>query len=278
MRTLRLIAASFALVLSGCTLLVEDSVGDLAPDPLLDLELRLRGFLPHIGQVTDVWLVSDSEDDIERRVHARAIFDGLTDPNQDVVLTNVVDVQRGWHVDFYSDLNESIPTTGVFRPDPPMRNDAGTIVFPDHQWRLPLVNGRAEFMHNVVFTDLATEPASFFLADLHLVVNELEALVDLGHLTREEFESEQRPTAEVRVFNDTDDQNTQVGLYRLSAMGMETIDITLGGILDQGVEYDVELEIDDNGRPFCLTVSGTGDAIVRNVSIAALSPCPTDEE
>jgi len=264
MRALFSLALALPL-LSGCTLILNDKIDPLEEDPLLDLQLQLVAFTPHIGQITDVWLVDD-----QNRVQARAIYDGLEDPNQLVTLENVVSLESPVirRVDFYSDLNESITPGSPVRPDPPEPDpdDPDRTLFPDHMWREELDDtGFLSFMHSTNFVnivDLGDDTrAVFFLSDLHVVIN------GTG-------EQDGLP-AEISVYDDSGEQPRQIGYYALSAVEGDTLDVTIGGILDEGTEYRVELSF-DNGNPFCTRASGAGTVITVEASLASLSPCPTE--
>jgi hypothetical protein len=261
-----LLAVLFASLLGGCTLLVSDAVDPLESDSWLDMRLQLVAFDPHVGQVTDVWLV-----DAMNRVQARAIFDVLEDPNQLVVLENVVSltdpVRR--RVDFYSDLNKSLdPPVDPIRPDGPVPNlETGGIDFPDHMWRVELDDeGFAEFMHSTNFTDIVDpddpERAIFFLRDFVLRITGVDAQDGLP--------------AEVSVYDDSGSQEQQVAYYRLSAVEGSVLEVRIGQILDQGTEYRVEISF-DSGNPVCTRASGTGPTIVVEASLASLSRCPPRE-
>lgn len=259
MRALLPLALALPL-LGGCTLVVTDQVDDLEQDPLLDMRLQLAGFIPHLGQITDVWLVDE-----ENHVQARAIYDTLEEPNQLVLLENVVSLESPTirRVDFYSDLNESITPGTEIAPDPP--TDDG---FPDHMWRIELTDaGEAEggqFMHSTNFVNIVDpddpRTASFILADLHVTLT--------GTAEKDGL------PVEISVYDDSGEQERQIGYYRLSAVNGDTIDITLGGVLDPGTEYRVEIAF-DNGNPFCTRASGAGP-VVLEASLASLSPCPSE--
>jgi hypothetical protein len=266
MRLFSLASLALALpLLSGCTLVLNDKIDPLQEDPLLDLQLQLVAFNPHIGQITDVWLVDD-----QSRVQARAIFDGLDRADQLVVLENVVSLESPVirRVDFYSDLNESITPGSRIEPDAPVPDPESPdrLLFPDHMWRVELDDtGFAEFMHSTNFVNIVDPTdearATFFLSDLHLVITGTQ-------------EQDGLP-AEVRVYDATGAQERQIGLYALRAVDGDALDITLGGILDEGTEYRVELSF-DNGNAFCTRASGAGTVITVEASLASLSPCSTD--
>jgi hypothetical protein len=262
MRSLLLLAVTFPL-LGGCTLIATDKVDDLERDPLLDMRLQLVGFSPHVGQLTDVWLVDE-----QNRVQARAIYDPLEDSRQLVILENVVSLADPAirRVDFYSDMNESITPGTEIRPDPPEPDDDGDLLFPDHMWREQLDDtGALEFMHSTNFVDIADpgDPnrARFFLSDLRVTIT------GAG-------EKDGLP-AEIRVYDPSGEQERQVGYYRLGALDGDTLDIRLSGILDQGIEYRVELSF-DNGNPFCARASGSTSLITVEASLVSLSPCPME--
>lgn len=261
MRALPLVA----LLLCGCTLIANGKVDPLEEDPLLDLQLQLVAFNPHLGQITDVWLVDE-----QNQVQARAIYDTLEHPDQLVVLENVVSLADPVirRVDFYSDLNESITPGSRIQPDPPVRDpeDMDRLQFPDHMWRAELdEEGFLAFMHSTNFVNIVdpedASRARFFLSDFHLVISGTQ-------------EKDGLP-AEISVYDESGEQARQIGYYALRAVEGDTIDITIGGILDVGTEYRVELSF-DNGNLFCTRARGAGTVITVEASLGSLSPCPTD--
>ncbi len=246
-RALRLLLACALLGAPGCTLLVDDEVGSLQPDPRPDIEFSLAEFDPHIGQLTEIRFVNAAGN-----IEAVAIYDGL--PMADLTLlmhdTFRADLRR---VDFYSDLNEN---RMIDMPDvDPI--DMTMEIFPDHMWRTELdEQGVGGFTHSTNFTDIVRDdPATFSLRPFQLNVTGADPFLD--------------QTAELRIIDPLD---RDVGFYRLFAVTSDTLAITIPGVIDDGSEYRVRLEIGDEA--FCTSGAGDSSGLTISGSIeSALSGC-----
>jgi hypothetical protein len=135
----RIISFAIVLALGGCTAIADldrfESEGDTGR-VACDMELRLEGFVPHVGQLVDVRVQSLAD----QRVRARAIFNPLDLPNMQMVMPNAVPT-GGQSIDFFADAN------GSGMPDP---------IPTDHAWRIfnPCDSAPNNFPHNFDFVDL----------------------------------------------------------------------------------------------------------------------------
>jgi hypothetical protein len=256
MRKLVLLLA-FASLLGGCTLLVDDKVGGITVNAVPDMTLHLVGMDPHVGQLTEIFLVNDQDPGL---VQAVAIYDPLPSVDVDVELANVVapDVRR---VDFYADLSRNGQLDAPM-PDP---DDSSRLLFPDHMWRLTLdQNGEATFMHNTNFTDIVgDDPASFVgTGPLSLTITGVGAFAD--------------QPATVVAWGPGE---REVGFYFLQTIGGDTLSIDFEGrqFVDDGTEYIVEITLGDDphAQPVCITGTATDRGLTIEAPLAALEHCPT---
>lgn len=252
MRALRFLLALPLLTVGGCTLLVNDRVDPLEPDPMPDMQLQLTGFDPHIGQLTELRLINSDEGAERRIVQAVAIYDPLPAPDVLVLLDNVVrpDHRR---VDFYSDLRENR------RIDPPEEDpeDESRLLFPDHMWRITLAeDGTGEFRHSTDFTDIVNDDrADLALGDMRLSITGADPFVD--------------QPAQVWV---TDPLDRDVGYYFLGSITGDAIDITIPGIIDDGSEYIVTFKPGD-APPRCVVASGDDEGLTIEEPLGSLPEC-----
>lgn len=243
---------ALSLPLSGCTLLVGDQIDPLETDDTPDMVFDLIGFDPHIGQITELWLVNDATPPI---VQAVAIYDPLPGPDVTVVLRNVVrpNVRR---VDFFSDLDES---GGITAPEPDPITP-GRFLFPDHMWRRTLdEDGTGGFMHSTDFTDITSGPdaARFSLGDFQMSITGAGDFID--------------QPAELWV---TDAGDREVGYYFLGSITDDSVDLAIPGIIDDGSEYVVVFAPGRDGDLFCLVRRGNASGLSVSGALGeALVPC-----
>jgi hypothetical protein len=256
----------FTLALGGCSLLVDGEVGDLEEDPTSQrsVTVSLRAFEPHVDQLVDIQVV----DPAEGFVIARAILDPLPAADVDVRLLNgaPASVDR---IDFYADLNMNRAL------DPPPE---------DHVWRCDstvatpceLDGDRLLFVHNVMFQDIAADPATPTGRDWVLNVDGAEAQDGRPVLARLRTRVAVDAEGEVRV-------DVVPGLYRLGAVESGTVAFTLPGIADPGQVYDVELLFGDDAEECVLeeqrVPTAPGEAFVVERSLSAFTcaaPEPVD--
>lgn len=242
------LAPLLALVLGGCSLIVGDKVDPLATDTTPDLRYQLRAFEPHVGQLTELLVVSD-----DGLVQARAVYDPLPGPDVLVELLNVIrpNVRR---VDFYSDLNEN-RSIDPSEPDP---IDAMRRLFPDHMWRDRVgEDGVGEFVHSTNFTDIVRDdPAQSIGGPFEL------ALRDVGDFA-------DRP---VRAWI-ADPTGADVGFYQLGSFQGTSVELQVPGIVDPGTEYLIEVELGGGERSVCAVRVGAASGLRLDASLDELEDC-----
>jgi hypothetical protein len=135
-------AIVLVLALAGCTVIHGD---EFTQDEGCDLELHLRGFSPHVTDMTSVLLNRARRDGTMRRIEAVAVFDPLGTVDLDLRMPGSVrprtSVEQGLAaVDFFADFD-----------------DVEGFSFPgDHSWVLEDVctTGPEEFAHNTDFVGI----------------------------------------------------------------------------------------------------------------------------
>lgn len=234
--------------LGGCTLVVGGMVDPLEDDRTPDMVYDLVAFEPHVGQLTELFLVSD-----DGLVQARAIYDPLPAADVRVVLRNVVEtnVRR---VDFYSDLNEN----RVMDPSEPDPIDDMRRIFPDHMWRDTLMpDGTGSFRHSTNFTDIVTDNRARLVGGpFSLVLRDVEAFVD--------------QPARVSVIDLND---REVIFYQLGSVPASPLDLRVPGMIDDGTEYRVEIRLGTNA-PVCALQRGNASGLSVDAPLQDLSACP----
>lgn len=198
-----------------------------------NLVVHLRQMLPHGGQLTEIRVVA--EDSINS-MRARAILDPLPAEDFDLIIPRAV--PDGNHrLDFFADLNGN----GAYDTPP-----------ADHSWRIPLpVTGLAEttFIHNTAFTDIAVPPnaqSSAFRLNLTGMTPHVGQLMELRVIKLPKKET--------------------VGYYRLNAVLANNFTLTIPGIIEDGVDYQIDFYADlDNSKAYNVPpvdhawrVTGTG--------------------
>jgi hypothetical protein len=243
-----LLGWGFAVMLSSCTLVVGDQVDRLSTDSRPDLRYTLRDFDPHVGQLTELRLVSDAG-----LIQARAIYDPLPSPRVEIVLLNVVqeNVRR---VDFYSDLN------GNRIPDPSELEMNGERFFPDHMWRDEVdQDGVGSFSHSFDFRDiLADEPAQSVGRPLVLRLRDVDGVA--------------AGVIEAWIVGPSD---RDVGYYHLSnpdLLRANPMQIEIPGIIDSGTTYTVVVAAAGTTLG-CATAAGVSTGLDLELTPEDLAPC-----
>ena len=242
-----------AALLGGCTLIVDGQVDGITANAVPDMDLHLENMDPHVGQLTEVWLINNDGG----LVQAVAILDPLLVTDIHVQLANVVapDVRR---VDFWSDLNmNGMLDAPMDDPSNPSRQ-----IFPDHQWTLMLdENGNATFMHNTNFTNIVG--ASSFVGAGPLDVT----VTGVGDFTDQ--------PAHVVAWGPSEHE---VGSYFLGALSGDTLHVDFNGhaFVDQGTEYRIEITLgsDPQAQPVCTTATATATGLTVSAALTDLQACP----
>lgn len=213
--------------------------GEGQTKPYRDLSFRLQNMKPHMGHRFEYRVVTD-----ENFLVSVGIVAPLGDGSHashvpgDVLLyvPNAVPRQGKVHLDFFADLNKSGDYDGV-----------GEIKTQDHAWRIDSLNEpdpahgvvsgdvvEAFYSHDTNFTDIASfngEPSPR-LAGLDATVRLSGMGSEIGHLV--EVRLVERANARV------------VGLYRLTELMASSDECVFRGVVDPGVDYDIEVYADSN--------------------------------
>lgn len=187
-----------------------------------DLRLTVRGMTSHVAEMFEYRVV-----DTNNTIQSRGFIIPLGGPEATLFVPQAVPVGEGFKLDFYADHDNS----GAY-------NDGSVPGSKDHAWRLTLDKPNddgafvIDFQHNQVFSFLAVpEPARTFGTDAKI------RLVNAGPLVGKRVE--------VRV-SDSETKHI-VGLYRVPVLPDITkpLDITIAGMIEEGVTYDLSVYTDD---------------------------------
>lgn len=187
-----------------------------------DLRLTVRGMTSHVAEMFEYRIV-----DINNTIQSRGFVIPLGGPEASLFVPQAVPVGEGFKLDFYADHDKS----GAY-------NDGSVPGTKDHAWRLTLDKPNddgvfsIDFQHNQVFSFLAVpEPARTFGTDAKV------RLVNVGSLVGKRVE--------VRIA-DSETKHV-VGLYRVPVLPPinNPLDITIAGMIEEGVTYDLSVYTDD---------------------------------
>lgn len=190
----------------------DDDAGT-TPAALRDVTLSISEADPHMGQLIDIRIVDEWDNLV-----ARGVIAGLPSGDYDFALPSSTP-EGETTLDFFADLSG---------------NNAYDAPPADHAWRMEVAaegDAVVDFVHNTDFTDIAS-PALHEGGDLTLDVSEVDPHV--GQLF------------EVRVIRTDNDQ--LVGRYVLPAIAEAAFSVVLEGILEEGVEYQVDYFADLSGN------------------------------
>jgi hypothetical protein len=222
--------------------------------PYRDLRLTLLNMKPHGAQTFEFRVVSDDNQIVSMgRVLPLGVHSsdgGMTVDSVVLYMANAVPRQGLLRLDFYSDVNGSGNYDGI-----------GDIKDKkDHAWRIAPLNGLdpsfgtttdqvidVSYTHNMIFTDLDTvdgqvNPAKITGADATMRLTNMGAFV--GKLV------------ELRVIERATGHAT--ALCRYPALTDAEMVVTLPGVLDPGVDYDIDMYADSNGD-YAYQPTGTSD-------------------
>lgn len=186
-----------------------------------DLRLTVRGMTSHVAELFEYRVI-----DATNTIQSRGFAIPLGGPDATFFVPGAIPRQNGpFHLDFYGDHDHDGKYT------PPANGD-----FPDHGWRITLPDPNDQnlvdyvFDHNTSFSNLAdpAPPTQYGkLATIHLV--------NLGSL--------QGKRLEIRI-SDASAKRT-VALHRAPSVHDPAFDVTIPGMIDDGVTYSVEVYTDD---------------------------------
>lgn len=229
----------------GCTQLLDvDRFQErVAPKPgtgataqFLDLQLTLIGMKPHVAHTYEYRVV-----DANNLVQSRGVIAPLGSADVTIVVPRAIPRSNGpYRLDFYADVNASGGYDGI-----------GSVISNDHAWRIdPLVDYPAgavapvegtvqvTFTHSTSFTNIDDYPSG---KPNKAKDTGLGAVVKLASLQQASGKM-----LEVRVAEK--DTKHVVGLIRIPNVSSPTLELKIPGVVDVGVDYQVDVYIDDNAN------------------------------
>ncbi len=209
-----------------------------APSPYRDLRFTLKNMKPHAKHYFAYRIVSDQN--IVVGEGALAPFGpSVQGPNNDP-LDTLIEVHHAvpkvgnFHLDFYADLDGSGSYNGI-----------GAIKTNDHAWRITSLNELdpsvgtvtddaidITFSHTTNFNDI-DEGGAPQLVGLDAHINLVNTSAFYGRVV------------EVRVIDRANDHT--VGIERFTSLDASQTVATVAGMIDPGVDYDIEVYADGNG-------------------------------
>lgn len=215
------------LALAGCSIVHGD---EFTQEEGCDLELRLRGFSPHVIDRTHVFLTRANRDGTQRRNEAVAVFDPLGTSNLDLRMPNAVRPRTNANlglasIDFFADFD-----------------DMEGFSAGDHTWTLDdaCTTGPELFPHNTDFTPIRDPELSGAAVEVRFC--------DLPLPLR-------RSAVEVRVMRLLPDENNPmevleqaIGFYRLDDAGRSPGGIDVPPVANVDFDLRVEVIADLNGN------------------------------
>lgn len=224
-----LVAASAALVISTSSCFAVTDLDRFEPSTVPtgnfeSLKLTVRGMTSHVNEMFEYRIV-----DANNTLQSRGIIVPLGGPDASMFATGAVPKQNGpFTLDFYADHDLS----GAYNRDPDNQNG-------DHSWRIPLTPDLLDetgtyvivFDHNTSFSVLTSpappreigQPARIRLANMGAFIGK---------------------RVEVRIADAS--SKRVVAFYRIPSIGGANIPITIPGMIEGGVTYNVEVYTDDN--------------------------------
>lgn len=232
------------LGLAGCSQIVDvdrfhekaaTSSGSITAQ-FLDLQLSFIGMKPHLAHTFEYRVI-----DANNLVQSRGIVQPLGALDVSIFVPRAIPRSNGpYRLDFYADVNGSGGYDGI-----------GSVISNDHAWRIePLedypkgeqqpVDGLVQvtFTHSTSFTDIDQYPSGTPNKSKDTGLGAKIHLASLGSFGGKELQ--------VRIA----EHETQhvVGLYRVPQITGAAMDAVVPGVVDVGVDYDVEVWIDANGN------------------------------
>ncbi|MGZ3421597.1 MAG: hypothetical protein ACXVEF_41165 [Polyangiales bacterium] len=240
MRALGLLVLS----LFGCSQIVDvdrfhEKAAALPPSTtkstqFLDLQFSVVGMKPHLAHTFEYRII-----DANNLVQSRGIVSPLGAPDVTVFVPRAIPRSNGpYRIDFYGDVNGSGGYDGI-----------GSVISNDHAWRIdPLVDYPAgtvtpvdglvqvTFTHSTSFTDIDQYPSGTpnKAKDTGLGAKVHVTSLPIGRMI------------EARVAEK--DTKHVVGLMRIPSATAATLDLVIPGVVDVGVDYEVDLYVDANGN------------------------------
>jgi hypothetical protein len=234
----------FVVGLMGCTQIVDvdrfHEKAATAPSGVsaqfLDLQLNLVGMKPHLAHTFEYRVI-----DANNLVQSRGIVAPLGALDVSIFVPRAIPRSNGpYRLDFYADVNGSGGYDGV-----------GSVISNDHAWRIqPLedypkgsvtpVDGLVQvtFTHSTSFTDIDQFPSGTPNKAKDTGLGATVHLASLGAMSGKMLE--------IRIAER--DTKHVVGLLRVPQVADPNYDAIIPGVVDVGVDYDVDVWIDANGN------------------------------
>lgn len=193
------------------------------PSNFSDLRVTVRGMTSHVNELFEYRVVDGSN-----VIQSRGFIFPLGGPDATFYVKGAVPKQNGpFRLDFYSDHDNS---GGYFEPRP----DSNL----DHSWRLPLDDSIRD--ENGVFVVSFDHNTSFAWLDSPAPPTEFGKPFVIHLRNMAPFQGKR---VEVR-FGDASIERI-VALYRVPVLSRPEMDLTVPGMIETGVTYDVEVYTDD---------------------------------
>jgi hypothetical protein len=217
----------------------------------LDLQFAVVGMKPHLAHTFEYRII-----DANNLVQSRGLIAPLGATDVTVFVPRAIPRSNGpYRIDFYGDVNGSGGYDGI-----------GSVISNDHAWRIdPLVDYPAgtvtpvdglvqvTFTHSTSFTDIDQYPSG---TPNKAKDTGLGAKVHVGSL-----QPMSGKMLEVRIAEK--ETRHVVGLVRIPKIAETALDLTIPGVVDVGVDYDVDLYVDANGNGTYDDPSQDGDWGIR---------------
>lgn len=202
----------------------------------LDLKLTLAGMKPHLAHTYEYRVI-----DVNNLVQSRGVINPLGAADLTLFVPRAIPRSNGpYRLDFYADVNGSGGFDGI-----------GSVISNDHAWRIdPLedypagsvtpVDGvvQVTFTHSTSFTNIDHYPSG---TPNKSKDTGLGASVKLKSL-----HAANGKMLEVRIA----EKGTKhvVGLMRVHQIPKAELDMSIAGVVDVGVDYEVDVYVDANGN------------------------------
>jgi hypothetical protein len=254
MRARTFSSAVGSIALAGCCLVACSMVVDVdrfhekaaavKPGPraagasgqFLDLVFTVEGMKPHLTHQFEYRVI-----DANNLVQSRGVLNALGTMNVTITAPKAIPKSGGpYRLDFYADVNGSGGYDGI-----------GSVISQDHAWRIePLVDYpegavtpiegvvQVVFTHSTSFTDVDQHPSGTPNKAKDTGLGASVRLTSFGEAVGK--------TLLVRIAEK--ETGHVVGLARLDAIKDGTVDLKIPGVVDVGVDYDVEVYVDKNGN------------------------------
>jgi hypothetical protein len=233
------------LFVMGCTQIIDvdrfhEKAATQAPTSkntqFLDLQFSVVGMKPHLAHTFEYRVI-----DANNLVQSRGIISPLGATDVTIFVPRAIPRSNGpYRLDFYGDVNGSGGYDGI-----------GSVISNDHAWRIePLedypagtvtpVDGLVQvtFTHSTSFTDIDQYPSGTPNKAKDTGLGAKIHLASLGSMPGKMIE--------VRVAEK--ETKHVVGLMRIPSVSASTLDLNIPGVVDVGVDYDVDLYCDANGN------------------------------